>query len=156
MNKPRLHRPAKIFCCELTLIELIMIVVVLGVLSSAAVSKFIESRNEARLSGIRKIGPVSSFITAASAANLSAVNAGDPTGVPVMSNRACEQPIMSSHSFLNSNMGSLEGYELHVDAIASQDCSRESGNSSISCLITDNISKQSMPVMIYCAIPPAL
>lgn len=73
-----------------TLIELVMVIVILGVLASVAIPKFIDTSDQARLSALRS---TAASISTGSATNLAALKAGSPDSAPVMSAVVCQLPI---------------------------------------------------------------
>lgn len=109
-----------------TLLELILVIVILGALAAVALPKFMDLSNDADWQTVRG---VAKSITSASAINLAAKHAGNPSAIPLNFDGVCSDQTLSP--LLNG--GIPAAYEIEQYSFPSGNCS--GSNEGVWCVV---------------------
>lgn len=109
-----------------TLLELILVIVILGALAAVALPKFVDLSNDADWQTVRG---VAKSITSASAINLAAKHAGNPSAISLNFDGVCSDQNLSP--LLNG--GIPAAYEIQQYGIPSGDC--RGSNEGVWCVV---------------------
>lgn len=123
------------------MIELVIVIVILGILASVAIPKFVDLKDDARAAAIKGVGAA---ITSGSANNYAAKLAGKPTALTLDQFNVCTPAILSP--LLTGGLPA--GYS--VPPLATGNCANTS-NDVVDCVIVDSAPGMMLTVKVYCA-----
>ena len=125
-----------------TLIELVMVIVILGILSAVALPKFVDLGYQARKASAQG---VAGAITSGSAINLAARVTGNPAGVAVVAQNACDASVVAP--FLQGAGFDTQNFSISAEEVGA-DCS--GSKTSVPCYITEKASGAVAEATISC------